>query len=156
MKKVITIFVVLFVSIFSVNLIAEKGKTRQVEFVIDGDTVILENNERVRLIGIDAPETNHSNKKFQCHGKKSTNYLRKRIQGKKIRLKYGPERLDKYGRTLAYIYFNKTFINQELVATGNAVAYTRFPFKYKKRFVELQRKAKTDKLGLWGSCKNYL
>lgn len=126
---------------------------RHVDQVIDGDTIILDGNEYVRLIGINTPETHHPKKPVQCYGKEASDYLKQRLEGKDVRLEYGSERLDKYNRTLGFIHLGRTFINAEMVKEGYAFAYTRFPFKYEKKFVKLQKKAEKKDLGLWHSCE---
>lgn len=147
-KLLITLLVTLF---FSSTSFA--NSLRHVEQVIDGDTIVLDGNEHVRLIGIDTPEIHHPTKPTQCYGREASDYLKQRIEGKEVRLTYGSERLDKYNRTLGYIYLGHTFINAEMVKKGYAFAYTRFPFKYDKKFVKLQNKAKRKELGLWRNCE---
>jgi micrococcal nuclease len=129
------------------------GPTRYVETVIDGDTIILEGSETVRLIGIDAPETHHPNKAPECFGQEATHYLRERIEHQRVRLKYGEERTDVYGRTLAYVMHKGKHINRELVANGFALAYRQFPHRHLKKFIHTERMAQRRRVGLWSSCQ---
>ena len=123
-----------------------------VGYVIDGDTFILKNNQRVRMIGINAPETSHRRygKKGQAFGNEAKARLKKWIEKKEVTLKNGRELFDRYGRRLAYVYLpDGTFVNREMVREGYAEAYQKFPFEYKKEFLELEQQAKAGKLGMW-------
>ena len=75
-----------------------------VKRVVDGDTFILANNERVRLIGINTPETVHPSKPVEYFGKEASAFTKKMIEGKKIMLEYDVQKKDRYGRILAYVY----------------------------------------------------
>ncbi len=125
--------------------------------VVDGDTIWVTGKngpeEKIRLIGIDAHEVRNSpRKKAGFYGKEATNYLRKRIQGKKVRLEYDVRRYDQYRRTLAYVYLEDgTFINAEMVRKGYAVVMTVSPnVKYADKFILYQQEARNNNRGLWG------
>jgi len=128
---------------------------RTIKRVVDGDTLVLENGERVRLIGVDTPETKHPNKPVQRFGKEATAFTQKMVQGKSVRVEfeqgYAPTgHKDKYGRTLAYVFLEDgTFLNAEIVKQGYGHAYTRFPFRYLKEFRQLEREAREQGKGLW-------
>ena len=66
-------------------------------------------------------------------------------------LKYDVDRYDRYGRTLAYVYLKDgTFLNADLIIKGYGQAMTVPPnVKYSEKFVELERKAREEKVGLW-------
>ncbi len=103
--------------------------------VVDGDTIILNGKERVRLIGVDTPETVHPRRPVQYFGKEASAFTKRMIEGKKVRLEYDQTRKDRYGRTLAYVYLEDgTHLNAEIVKQGYGHAYTRFPFRYLKEF----------------------
>lgn len=139
---------IFFIFVLSGVLYAEK-----VRYVIDGDTFILENNQRVRMIGINAPETSHPRygKKGQPFGNQAREGLRKFIEGKEVTLKDGRELFDRFGRRLAYVYLpDGTFVNREMVREGYAETYRKFPFEYKNEFLELEQAAKQAKSGMWG------
>jgi micrococcal nuclease len=109
----------------------------KVKRVIDGDTLLLSNGERVRLIGVDTPETKHPQKPVQYFGKE-------------VRLEYDWQRRDKYGRLLAYVYLmDGTFLNAEIIKQGYGFAYTRFPFKYLEEFRRYEKEARENGRGLW-------
>ena len=134
------------------------GELRKVVRVVDGDTIVVSPNEKVRLIGVDTPETVHPNKTVACFGKEAKQFTRDAVEGKTIRLvldKVNSKRRhkDRYGRTLAYAYLaDGTMLNAELIRQGYAHAYTRFPFHYLVEFRQIERAARTEALGLWSSC----
>ena len=80
------------------------AKTFTCTRVVDGDTIILSNGERVRLIGVDTPETKHPNKPVQYFGKEASAFTKRMVEGKEVTLEYGQQQRDKYGRLLAYVY----------------------------------------------------
>ena len=118
--------------------------------VVDGDTIILSNNERVRLIGVDTPETKHPRKPVEYFGMEASTFTKKMVEGKEVRLEYDQQRKDKYGRLLAYVYLmDGTFLNAEIIKQGYGYAYTRFPFKYMEEFRQYEKEARETKRGLW-------
>src|SRR5829696_3940967 len=62
------------------------GNYRVVERVIDGDTLVMENGERVRLIGVDTPETKHPNRPIEQFGKEAAAFTKRMVEGKRVRL----------------------------------------------------------------------
>ena len=113
--------------------------------VIDGDTIVLENGEYIRYIGMDAPE------KGRPYYGEATRENKRLVYGKKVRLEYDVERIDRYNRTLAYVYAGDIFVNAELVRNGYATIYTFPPnVTYYKTFLSLQEEAREQKRGLWG------
>jgi endonuclease YncB( thermonuclease family) len=124
--------------------------TALVKRAIDGDTLELTSGETVRLIGVDTPETKDPRKPVQYFGKEATAFTQRLVEGKRVRLEYDQQRLDKYGRTLAYVYLeDSTFVNAEIIKQGYGFAYTRFPFKYLEQFRQLEQDAREAKRGLW-------
>ncbi len=132
--------------------------------VVDGDTVKLENGERVRLIGIDTPEMHESSKLFrdsrrsgtdtrtiQALGKRSYEFVRRLLEQKRVRLEFDAEKRDKYGRLLAYVYLKDgTFVNAEIIKQGYASLMTIPPnVKYSDLFRKLFKEAQGNKSGLW-------
>lgn len=125
-----------------------------VERVVDGDTIELENGEKVRYIGIDTPETKHPNKAIQCFGVEAAVQNKELVEGKAVRLEKDVTDRDRYGRLLRYVYVGEKFINYELVRQGFALVYTYPPdVKYNEVFLEAQKQAREEKLGLWNMCK---
>ncbi len=136
---------------------AAKSEYYTVREVIDGDTFWIddgsEKGTKVRLIGVDAPETRRTRtKEIGFYAQQSKEYLRNIIGGKKVRLEYDVDTLDLYGRTLAYVYTeNNLFVNAELVKRGYAMVMTVPPnVRYAEKFVRLARKARKKERGLWG------
>ncbi|MBI4120117.1 MAG: thermonuclease family protein [Parcubacteria group bacterium] len=126
--------------------------------VIDGDTIEVDFNgkpERVRYIGMDTPETVHPEKLVQCFGQEASQKNKELVAGKKVRLEGDITDRDKYGRLLRYVYAGDTFVNLELVKQGYATAYTYPPdVKYAELFVEAQKEARVNRLGLWQACQS--
>lgn len=123
---------------------------RNVTRVIDGDTIIVDGNERVRLIGVDTPETVDPRKPVQYFGREASTFTRRMVLSKRVRLEYDKTRIDLYGRTLAYVYLEDgTFLNAEIIKQGYGFAYTRFPFRYIEEFRGYEREAREVKRGLW-------
>lgn len=120
---------------------------------VDGDTLVIEMNggsEKVRLIGVDTPETVHPQKPVEHYGKEASAFTQRMVENKMVRLEYDWQQRDKYGRLLAYVYLEDgTFLNAEIIKQGYGFAYTRFPFKYLDEFREYEKQARESKLGLW-------
>jgi micrococcal nuclease len=129
---------------------ARAGELRKVVRVVDGDTIVVSPNEKVRLIGVDTPETVHPKKAVECFGKEAKQFTRDAVEGKNVRLvlddrNQRTQHKDKYGRTLAYVYLDDgTMLNAELIRQGYAHAYTRFPFRYLVEFRQIERAARTE------------
>ena len=134
----------------------------QVLEVVDGDTVevlVRGHREKVRLIGVDTPETKHPRKGVQCYGPEASEFTAQVLDHHQVWLTYKPsERYDKYGRLLAYIWLDLDgdpeveLFNEELVAQGYARVYPFFPFQYLEEFRAAEEEARARGLGLWGEC----
>lgn len=126
--------------------------------VIDGDTIVVSPNQKVRLIGVDTPETVHPKKSQQCFGKEAKQFTRDAVEGKTVWLVLDDANLntghkDKYGRTLAYAYLDDgRMLNRELIRQGYARAERRFRYSHRAEFRELARGAQVNSVGLWASC----
>ena len=126
--------------------------------VIDGDTFVVEddtqkNGRKVRLIGIDAPEsrkTDHEDVQF--YGKEAKEFLKHFLEGRSVRLEYDVSPKDQYGRTLAYAYLQDgTFLNAYLIQQGYANVMTIPPnVAFADTFALLQREAREANRGMWG------
>lgn len=119
-----------------------------VKEVLDGDTIILSDGNRVRLIGINAPE--YGMYFFEEAG----DVLEIMILGREVVLEKDVSETDKYGRLLRYVYADSLFINLEMVKRGFASCYTYPPdVKYNELFLEAERYARKNNLGLWRSSE---
>jgi micrococcal nuclease len=131
-----------------------------VELVIDGDTVdvtIDGDDERVRLIGIDTPETKRPDTPVECFGPEATAFTQSLLApGTAVRLERDIVGRDDYGRILAYVYraSDGIFVNYEIVRHGYATPL-KFPpnVAHAERFVEAARAAERDDAGLWTRCR---
>ena len=118
--------------------------------VIDGDTILLVGDESIRLIGVDSPESKDRDAPVEYFAEEAFQFTRKLVEGKKVRLEYDFDRIDSYGRTLAYVYLEDgTFLNAEIIKQGYGYAYKRFPFKYLKEFELNEKEAKANNRGIW-------
>ena len=122
--------------------------------VVDGDTFIIDykgQEERVRLIGIDTPESVHPNKEKNTNfGNEVSNYTKKMLTGKQVALEFDVEKRDKYGRLLAYVYLDGQMYNKMLLEKGYAQVSTYPPnVKYVKNFINIQKQARARKMGIW-------
>ena len=135
-----------------------------VKRVVDGDTILLETGERVRLIGIDTPEMHDSDKLLRDStrsgqsrsvirqlGERSFTFTRNLVEGKRVSLEFDVEKYDTYKRLLAYVFLKDgTFVNAEIVRQGYASLMTISPnVRYSDLFLQLYREAREKKRGLW-------
>lgn len=129
--------------------------------VLDGDTIIASisgKHESVRLIGIDAPETEKEGQESQCFSNESREEMKKLVGGQVVKLVSDPTQSDKdkYERLLRYIYLaDETMVNRTMLSGGFAREYTYLgnSYQYQKEFIDAQKEAKEKNLGLWSACK---
>jgi len=123
----------------------------RVERAVDGDTLLLTNGARVRLQGIDTPETKHPRKPPEPFGHEAAAYTARLVDGREVRLRFGTHRLDRYRRWLAYVYVDDVFLNERLVRLGLARACPQYPYRadMKRRFLAAERQARQDRRGIW-------
>lgn len=158
--KWVNFFSLLFISFGAEGCQAPNQKSANdfyaVVKVVDGDTFWVDDGSedglKVRLIGVDAPETRKSARKdVGYYGKESKQYLEQMIAGKEVRLEYDVDTKDRYGRTLAYVYLDDgTFVNAELLRNGFAMVLTVPPnVRFADEFLDLQSEAREKNRGLW-------
>jgi len=131
------------------------GATVTVSRVIDGDTIeispAVNGLKDVRLIGVDTPETVDPAEGVEPYGPQASAFAKREISGRRVRLEFDQERMDQYGRLLAYVYAGGTMFNEELVANGYAQAYPYPPnTAHAGLFAAAQRRARAAGLGIWG------
>lgn len=153
MKKVVIIF--LFFCVFLTNVNAEKVAVK-FEGCVDGDTikVMLDDKKTtVRFLAIDTPETVHPTKGEEPYGKEASNYTCDKVKNaKKLELEYdeGSTKTDKYSRALAWVFVDDNLLQKDLVSLGYAkVAYLYGDYKYTDELKEIEKTAKSKKLGVW-------
>ena len=153
MKKVVLFFLILSSNILIVNA-NTKEKVKLVKCV-DGDTAVFKINSedvRVRFLAIDTPETVHPTKEVEAYGKNASEYTcNKLTNAKKIELEYEDKnKLDKYGRTLAWVWIDNSLLQQELIDIGYAkVKYIYGKYTHTDLLYEREAIAKEKKVGLW-------
>lgn len=135
-----------FVNFSFTGEVIKDSKIVYVTKIVDGDTLVIEGGDHVRLLGIDTDERGQ-----KCYGV-AKERLSELTLGKQVEVQFGPERTDQYGRLLAYIFLNEENVNLKLVSEGYAVARF-FPGNdnYKEEIVNAERLAIENKLGCkWG------
>jgi micrococcal nuclease len=135
---------------------SSQADTGTVTVVYDGDTIQVRlssgKEEKIRLIGVDAPETNSEDQEERLKALYSKRFAFKFLYKKQVKIEYDWEKRDKYGRLLAYIWTeNGTFFNEFVIKKGFAAAYTRFKYRpeYREKFLKAEEYAKAREKGLW-------
>ena len=135
----------------------ETSPLYEVTRVVDGDTidVLLDGKvERLRLIGINTPETVDPRKPVECFGREAKEKAESILSGRRIELESEPlqDERDKYGRLLRYVFLEDgTNFNLLMIREGYAYEYTYdLPYKYQTEFKQAQKYAEGNELGLWG------
>jgi micrococcal nuclease len=123
--------------------------------VVDGDTLVVRlgtDEERVRLLGVDTPESVDPRRPVEEYGREAAAFTRSMLpRGARISLRFDVERRDQYGRLLAHVYLDDgTWLNALLVRAGFAQVMTVPPnVAHADFFRDLQRKARGELAGLW-------
>jgi micrococcal nuclease len=125
--------------------------------VVDGDTVEVRLDgraEKVRLIGVDTPESVKPGTPVECFAKAASEETRHLVDGRRVTLRFDAERRDRYGRLLAYVYRDGLFVNAALVERGYARTLTIPPnVAHAALFARLARDARGAGRGLWSACR---
>ena len=123
----------------------------RVERVVDGDTLLLENGARVRLLGVDTPETVKENHPVEPWGPEASEFTKDFLNSRIVRLEFDRERLDRFGRYLAYVYVDRKMLNEELIRAGLSPAKLHYAFsdRMKRRFRLAQDEARDAERGIW-------
>ncbi|WP_437185169.1 thermonuclease family protein [Planctomicrobium sp. SH668] len=121
--------------------------------VVDGDTLLLTTRERVRLLGVDTPETKKEGTPVQSYGLEAAEFTRQFCEGKTVTLVFDRERFDKYHRLLAFVFVGDRCLNEELILNGLSPAVLQYPLRsdMKSRFQQAERIAKANRRGLWST-----
>lgn len=124
----------------------------------DGDTITVDMNgktERIRMIGVDTPETQDPRKPVQCFGRAASTFTKELIGMHPVRLEADSlsDNRDRYNRLLRHVYLpDGRLVQAEIIKNGYGFAYTRFPFDKSDEFKQLENEARQHNRGLWGSC----
>jgi micrococcal nuclease len=121
--------------------------------VVDGDTLLLAGDVRVRLLGVDTPETVKPDHPPEPFGPEASEFTRAFVAAGPMRLTFDRERVDRYGRQLAFVWRGNECLNEQLIAAGLSPAMTKYPYSptMKDRFRAAEREAKRKKLGIWAT-----
>lgn len=139
----------------SVSTAAAPSAIYRIDRVTDGDTVVLRNGQRVRLVQIDTPEVFFG---VECYGRRSSATTKRLLpEGTRVRLltERATDRVDDFGRLLRYIVrLDGVNVNLRLVAVGAAAPwfYEGRRGMYANRLERLAKRARAKRLGLWGAC----
>ncbi len=118
--------------------------------VYDGDTIEIDTGQKVRYIGVDSAEIHPT---FQCFSKEAKKENESLVLEKEIKLVKDTSETDKYGRLLRYVYVGNVLVNDYMVRNGYAKVMTVPPdIKYVNQFLELEKIARENNLGLWKIC----
>jgi len=119
--------------------------------VIDGDTIELEDGERVRYVGVNAPESVDPRRRVECFGKEASAFNKALVEGKKVRLERDVSDRDTYGRLLRFVFLEDgIFVNEVLVREGYAYASPYAPdISMEGFFRKAESDARKNERGLW-------
>jgi micrococcal nuclease len=124
--------------------------------VVDGDTIVASvdgEDEYVRYIGVDTPETVKPDAPVQCYGPKASDENHRLVEGRTVRLTFDREARDDYGRLLAYVYAGGRFVNGALARGGYARTLPIAPnTSHASQLQALAERAAREGRGLWGAC----
>jgi micrococcal nuclease len=150
----------LLLSSCSNDSLATSPNSATLKHVVDGDTIDVEiggKTERVRLIGINTPETKHPTKGVECYGPEASAYTEQLLpKGTALRVERDIEARDKYGRLLLYVYIaiSNVFVNLDLVLNGYARPMVFEPnTAHKADFAQAATQAELRNVGLWQACR---
>ncbi len=138
-----------------------QGKTFTVVYTVDGDTIDINipddqyDHTRIRLWGIDTPETKAPNQPVGYFGPEASEFTKQMTRGKRVKIYISEKQTrDKYDRLLAYVQFEDgSFLNELLLSDGFAYADRRFKHQYYNKYLQLESAARRDKNGLWANVK---
>jgi micrococcal nuclease len=159
-KPVLAIIIIIIAyNFFSTESTPENFENMEravVQRVVDGDTIVISGGERVRMIGINTPESVEEAGEVEYFGKEASKYTEEKLEGKTIYMEKDVSDRDDYGRLLRYIYLEDgTLYNEKIVKEGYAYAGTYPPdVKYNEILQAAEKYARNNNLGLWYSESN--
>ena len=135
------------------------GPNATVVRIVDGDTIVARvdgTDERIRMIGIDTPESVKQDSPVECYGPEASQHLKELIPpGTPVRLELDVEPRDKFDRLLAYVFRSDDdlFVNRAMVADGYAESFVYKPnVAFTSTLQDASRAAKSAGAGLWTAC----
>ena len=147
------LFALSFLSLLAASAAGAGTIAGTVVRVVDGDTInvqLADRVEKIRYIGVNAPEIHHPIKGEEPGGRAAAQVNRGLVIGRRVRLELDVQPRDRYGRLLAYVWVGDTMVNAELVRLGYAQVMTVPPnVRYQDLFLKLQREARDAGRGLW-------
>lgn len=153
MRKILTLLSLIIALAVPLFALAESAT---VVDVVDGDTLRVQVSgatEKVRIIGIDTPETVDPRKPVQCFGKEASDHMKQLLSGKSIELETNPaEDKDVYGRLLRYVQFDGEDVGATMVRDGYAYSYRKYPHPRLEAYNAFEQEARSGNKGLWGKC----
>lgn len=123
-----------------------KTITAVVERVVDGDTVVLDNGEKIRFLGINTPE------KGEFYKQEAMDFT-SQVENKTVKVEILEK--DKYGRSLGYIFYNGKLLNEELLRNGFASIFIYTDDKYSNRLRKAEKEARDSEIGIWKKSSNF-
>ena len=152
----ISLIILLLIAFFTLSFTPFSYYT--VKYVYDGDTILIDNGEKVRYLGIDAPEFVDNSKNNNVLAEKSKILNIQMVKGQKVRLEFDQDKRDQYGRLLAYVFYNGTeMINGVLIKQGLAhVMVKNNDLIYFQLLLKYQRQAMVKRIGIWQYDSPYL
>ncbi|MBW2610030.1 MAG: thermonuclease family protein [Deltaproteobacteria bacterium] len=139
----------LIIPLFASFIVISSAQSRYhpVKYVYDGDTILINGGEKVRYLGIDAPELEHSGGDSEFMALTSRDFNHRLVGGKRVRLEFDCEKRDRHGRLLAYVFLeNDEMVNELLIKSGLARIMIKPPnLKYLNLLLGYQRRAMSKK-----------
>jgi micrococcal nuclease len=127
--------------------------SQRVQRVVDGDTLLLADQSRIRLIGVNTPEMDATDAVTKASAEAAKHFTEQFVRDGDVELRFDRERLDKYGRFLAYVYVKDTMLNEQLIRQGFGRAMLSRKWNYSDSFRRLFRQAQEEsqsaKRGIW-------
>lgn len=164
-QKLLILAIILSISIGCLYLyngqakkIAVPAGFYRVTYVYDGDTIEVDMDgarEKIRMIGVDTPETHHPKKEVECFGQLASEFTKNALDGEVVRLEADEtnQNRDRYQRLLRYVYTSDgTLWNEKLLSEGYGHALTAFPFTKMDQFMKSELQAREQNKGLWSAC----
>lgn len=144
-------FLLFAACVFISAVFADAPQIAKVKYVVDGDTVIMENGDKVRLLGINAPEKEFEGRSAQPYSLEALLSLREMTEGQRVNLYYGRQQTDSYGRTLGYLE-SLEGIDLQMVLVSKGYAFVvAFPpdIDRLENYLDAEQRARADRLGVW-------